>query len=210
MAAGQDCILSRQMSHHMAITLPLNKMPRMGPVCVHSSLRTRLQVSWASGESQRQGREAKLHTRPCPSRGFLVPPPTPPGLPGPPELQGAEPWPRGRPDRSRVDVPVRTLSRNGQLYGDTDNALEVGLSGFVQTASRHHVVAPGDGADARPSGLGGNAHRSAECELVQGWEEALGLGADLLVPRGWKQQTQLQRGPQPQATAQPGTRGSRG
>lgn len=159
----------------MAITLPLNKMPRMGPVCVHSFLRTLLQMSWASGEPQRQGREARLQTRPCPSRAFwfLLPP-----LPA--RAAGSRALAQGTPDRSRVDVPVRTLSRNGQLYGDTDNALRWVCQGLCS----HPSPCGGTWGRGRRQATSpsGNANRSAECELVRGGRKRRAWGPTCLFP----------------------------
>lgn len=131
--------------------------------------------------------EARLPTRP-----------PLPGLSGPssrpslrPELQGAEPWPRG-PDRSRADVAGQIPQRERSALRGHRQRPEVGPSGLVQTDTGHHVAAPGDGPapGQRPSG---KCPQECGGRLVPGQEEA-----------------PLQRGPQPQASAQPGPRGSRG
>lgn len=112
------------MSHHMAIMLPFNKMPFTGPVCPFIPERC-CRCPGRVGESQRHGQGKPGSNPPLASQGFLVPP-TPHSGPSCRE-QSLDP--------SRVDGRSETSAGMISFMGNTDNALEVGLSGFVQTAT---------------------------------------------------------------------------
>lgn len=154
----------------MAITLPFTGCHSGASLSIPS--RVLLQRSWAWGNPRHgQGNQAPSPTA-LPSQGFLVPPPT--------LTQDRAAGSRPQPEQSRCGRSETSAGAIG-FTGDTDNALEVGLSGFEQTW--WHLGTWADGQADSPSR---KCRQDAECELVQGPEEAPGLGAPQLVPGGWK------------------------